>query len=390
MSLSKFIRKLSKIALDSQKAEVKRVLTSFGFMSAPERGLLAALERIGLDAIRMKQENCVFPTLCTALSAGGLVFVGFINDTPRKSILGWLGVDPEMSNAEFAEVLKRIMSTVKQHSTTNKVYFQLAMRPKSGIDVDSSVLEQYLDAPLLVIEDPGTAPTLINNAVSAATKGVIKTLVDEDMCSSEIVIASAHHFMSLWEYFLEKEQVFQWELPNSSHASRFIGGDGTFKIARARSYIYIALPYGDSEVMEIYMTDNRSRLPLDLTPDEMDALREEAGPYEGTVFIPKWEDETTIEVADLLRKAHVTLKTTMEGVSAIKQKAAICVCPMATTASSAVAMVVSGFDSLADPRPVDSPITVNRPFVYAIRCESVVLYMGYIYDIASTEAGSLG
>ena len=164
MSLSKFIRKLSKIALDSQKVEVKRVLTSFGFMSAPERGLLAALERIGLDAIRMKQENCVFPTLCTALSAGGLVFVGFINDTPRKSILGWLGVDPEMSNAEFAEVLKRIMSTVKQHSTTNKVYFQLAMRPKSGIDVDSSVLEQYLDAPLLVIEDPGTAPTLINNA----------------------------------------------------------------------------------------------------------------------------------------------------------------------------------------------------------------------------------
>ena len=357
------------------------MLTSFGFMSAPERGLLAALERIGLDAIRMKQENCVFPTLCTALSAGGLVFVGFVDDKPRKSILGWLGVDPEMSNAEFAEVLKRIMSTVKQHSNRNKLYFQLAVRPKLDIPVDSSVVEQFLDAPLLAIEDPRTASTLINNAVSAVTEGQIETIVDEDMCSRGLVIASAHHFHSMWKYFLEREQVFQWELPNSSHRSKFIGGDGTFQIAMARSYIYIALPYSDSEVMEIYMTDDRSRLPLDLTPDDINALREEAGPWEGTVFIPEWEDEATIEVADLLRKANVTLETTMEGVSLIKQKAAIAVDSMATTASSAVAMAVSGFDSLPDPRPADGPMTVNRPFVYTIRCESVITYMGYIYDI---------
>lgn len=68
--------------------------------------------------------------------------------------------------------------------------------------------------------------------------------------------------------------------------------------------------------MEIYTTDDRSGLPLDLTPDDVDALGEEAGPCDGIVFIPEWEDETTVEVADLLRTAvFSSLETTMEGVS---------------------------------------------------------------------------
>lgn len=72
------------------------------------------------------------------MSVGGLAFVGFVDNKPRKSILRWLGVDPETSNAGFGEALKRVNGKT---ANTNKFYFQLVVRPRLDISVDYSVLD---------------------------------------------------------------------------------------------------------------------------------------------------------------------------------------------------------------------------------------------------------
>ena len=352
-------------------------------MSAEESPLLAAMDRIGLDVVTKRRESCVFSPLLTVLSSGALVFVGFSNDEPRKSILKWLGFDLETSNAMFAEALKQIMSTLKE-DPSNALYFQMTRAPNAEVSVDSSALEQYLGVPVLVA-DPASAARHINKAVAAATDDWIPELVDEQMCSGPIVIANANHFLGHWKHEMQKECSFQWELPDSSHNGWFIGAEATFKIAMIRSYIYIEIPYENSGVLEIYMTDDRSRLPLDLTHDDMDALRAEAKPCDVTVYIPDWKEKTMINIAEVLANEHVCHLGEFHDLGQIVQKTTIRVSLMWTVASSGMSMGSGCLDCFGDPRIPDSIIKVNRPFLYAIRSASITLYMGYVYDIKHLE-----
>ena len=339
------------------------------------RDLLVWLDRIGLRVVTHGQEqNAIFSPLSAALMCGCLTFL--CEPCDREKLVRWMGFDPSVSNSDLADGLKWLKEHFEQDSRS-KMYSMLAVEGDSCIP--SSYIEFVKDRmgiDILRTTFPSPGVDIINRAVKKATRGKITNAVDDSVCESKVFV-NAVYFRGDWEAYFDLHESYQWHLPHACHSEDLMGVRSTFKYSATRSYQYVGIPYQHSKEMEIFMMKNSSKLPVNLTADDMAELRAKARPKRMALFMPAWEQkQCKTSLKDVLAEDGVVV----EGVSNVSmdQMAMIEV----TEEYTEVAAVSVGLcaDSLVEPPVPWFPFIVDRPFIYTIRSGPVTEFMGYFYD----------
>ena len=339
-------------------------------------GIHAALDRIGLEVIKDKEENSIFSPLGAALAVGLLVYV---YDNPPPELWDWLGVDRDTSDPDFADSLKVLGDEFKSRKE-NALFWEYAVYRGARLsDRCVEYVKKRMGVPIFVTDFPSPGETVINQAVEKATRGKITRVLSGVNPLSRLPI-SAVYLNRFWRTTLPLRKTFDWLLPDSSHPATFVGGECELKYASTSSYHYLALPYSDGSEMEIYMTKSRSRLPTELSVDDMSVLRERAKPWKTCLYIPLWEYDYERNVLSDLTKAGVVFPNSPDMV-AVQQKADIFVDGHGTEAAACTfAIAVARGARRRDPFYFWK-FKVDRPFIYTIRSGEVTEFMGYLYDI---------
>ena len=346
------------------------------------------MDRIGLDFIRRdSQKNSLLLTVNSYLSAGCLALLS--EKEERDGLLKWIGVDPETSDDVLVECFKCLVDTVKRYST-NKLFLQVACKPEVIHGNSRFDMLEAIGIPVVATEFPSPGASLINKAVEEATAGKIKGLVEDEKTKkgrgtvSPIVFASTFYFHGVWANPLPGyNSELKWELPCKPRQFHSMGGKGTFKFGLAGDYQYLALPVQESTkvMMEVFMTLYPSKLPVDLTVDDMAALREAAEPISTPVLMPYTSSKVRVDFPELLRDSGVVFRDKTLGKRArLIQQAEIGFGSFSAESVTHPKMEYQ-WEVLYPPQYTPKcPMLVNRPFVYTIRCGLVTLFMGYIYE----------
>ena len=341
-------------------------------------GIHAALDRIGLEVIKDKEENSIFSPLGAALAVGLLVYV---YDNPPPELWDWLGVDRDTSDPDFADSLKVLGDEFKSRKE-NALFWEYAVYRGARLsDRCVEYVKKRMGVPIFVTDFPSPGETVINQAVEKVTRGKITQVLSGVNPRSRLPI-SAVYLNRFWRTALPLMKTFDWLLPGSSHPATFVGGECELKYASTSSYHYLALPYSDGSEMEIYMTKSRSRLPTELSVDDMSVLRDRAKPWKTCLYIPKWEYDYERNVLSDLTKAGVVFPNSPDMV-AVQQKAHILVDGNRTEAA-AVTFAICEDSARPDPFYFRE-FKVDRPFIYTIRSGEVTEFMGYLYDIGQVR-----
>lgn len=340
--------------------------------------LEAALDRIGLEALLNPSKNTVYSPLGVVLAAG-LLFFARDRDV-YKPLLGWLGARPDTSDDSLAKALKSLAQGFKG-AEGNAMYWQYAVAKGEKLSKRClKYVETMTGVPVLVTKFPSPGAGLINAAVSETTKGLISEAVNMSAASIYTrFVVNALYLKRRWKTLLSLDEYFEWEFPDSSERLGFIGNKGEFKYASDDFFHYLSLPYTKDthSEMEIFMTRDRSVLPLGLTTEKMKSLRKKASTKTMTVYIPPWEFRVTTNVLEVIGKAGVPLSFLEKENLSIEQKAFIKVDKEGTEAAAVT--LAAGLDCL-EMEDRDMTFVVNRPFIYTIRARNVTEFVGYLYN----------
>ena len=336
--------------------------------------LCHVLDRFGLSVIDKETENQLFSPLCALLAIGPLVY---FDNYPRARLFEWLGLDPAMSDDVFANALASLGRGFEA-GERNCMYWAVAYPRGVAMPVDVTYLRDRVGVRLVetTFPDPGTA--ILNQAVSETTHGRISEVVS-GATERALFLVNAIYLRRGWQKHLGEVAESRWLLPDSCYRWEFSGAEGMFKYAETETHIYVAIPYRDPGCeMEIYLTRDRAKLPIGLTVDDMESLRNEAKSVKMVLFIPLWEDEAVLDVTEmLLVKAGISYQPPTHDRMNIRQKVNIDVDEWGTEAAAATC--VDCPDSCPLPKRWPNPFIVNRPFVYTVRTGSVTEFMGYFY-----------
>ena len=270
----------------------------------------------------------------------------------------------------------------------------VAMDNKFTVDPDfAQKVVQYLKGETATIDfGDKNAYLTLNKWAEEKTKGLIKNLNSEPLPEeTAMALLNSIYFLGQWkDEFDEKdthEGVFRGKDKDSK--AQFM----TKKFEEANyiengTYQAISLPYKGGAAMNIYLpkegksTDDVLK-ELEKKPDGMGYME---GLGKGTLTLPKFEAENTLELNDAVKALGLTAM--FEGglgrmmsvepekglLSNMKQKAKITVDEKGTEAAA-----VTESDIVATalpPAPVEFEMNVNRPFVYTIVSQGMVLFMG--------------
>ena len=339
------------------------------------REMLACLDRVGLRMVtRNPKRNVIFSPLSALLSAGCATFLCGPKDCEK--LLKWFGIDPSVSDGDLADGLKWLGDTFRQDSR-NGLYWELVAQEPSWIPKRYlEFVRDRIGVGVLQADFPSPAVEIINKNVAEVTHGKITEVIDARTCCRR-VLCNAVYFKGEWETPFTLNKTYRWRLPDGSYSEQMVGATSTFKYAANRTYHYVAIPYEDSKEMEIFMMKNSSKLPVNLTADEMAELRAKATPKDMTLFMPRWkqgprdtgfkgvlaEDGIVIpEISDVLLDQIAMIAVT----ECYTEVAAVSMCFQA--------------DSCLRPRIPWFPFIVDRPFIYTIRSGPVTEFMGYLYE----------
>ena len=339
------------------------------------REMLAGLDRVGLRMVtRNPKENVIFSPLSALLSTGCVTFLCDPEDSEK--LRKWFGIDPSVSDGDLADGLKWLGDTFRQDSR-NGMYWELIAQ--ETVCIPERYLEFVKDrigVGVLQADFPSPAVEIINKNVAEVTHGKITEVIDARTCCRR-VLCNAVYFKGYWERAFTLNNWYRWRLPDRSYSEQMVGATSTFKYAANRTYHYVAIPYEDSKEMEIFMMKNSSKLPVNLTADEMAELRAKATPKDMTLFMPTWEQgPRNTGFKDVLAEDGIVIPEMSEML--LDQTAMIAVTESYTEVA-AVSMCFMG-DSCVRPRIPWFPFIVDRPFIYTIRSGRVTEFMGYLYE----------
>ena len=354
---------------------------SDSLLAKTKHDISVGIDRIGLDFIRRdERKNSLLLTVNSCLSAACLALLS--EKEERDGLLQWIGVDPETSDDVLVDCFKCLVDTLNRYST-NKLFLQIACKPQVRQGNSRFDLVEAIGIPVLTTEFPSPGASLINTAVEEVTGGKIKNLIEDDK-AAPIVFASTFYFGGVWVNPLRGyNKELRWELPCNSHTFSCMGGEGTFKFGVAGDYQYLALPVQESAkvVMEVFMTLGRSKLPVDLTVDDMAALRAAAEPVKTPVLMPYTSRSVRVDFPELLKDSGVVFGDKSLGKRARLIQQAVIGFGSFSAVSETQPNMEYTWDVLFPPQYTPKcPMLINRPFVYTIRCGLVTLFMGYIYE----------
>ena len=191
------------------------------------------------------------------------------------------------------------------------------------------------------------------------------------------VIVNAVYFRGDWQAYFDLHEEYQWHLPNACHSETMMGVRSTFKYSATRSYQYVAIPYQHSKEMEIFMMKNSSKLPVNLTVDDMAELRAKARPKRMALFMPSWEQKVCRTSLRAVMAADGAVVPELS--SLLTDQLAMIEVTEEYTEVAAVSIAYIS-ESLVEPPAPWFPFIVDRPFIYTIRSGPVTEFMGYFYD----------
>ena len=338
--------------------------------------LHVGLDRVGLKSLEGDEDNFIFSPLSALMATGLLAFTEEDADF-RRGLLEWWGVNSDTSDDEFADAL-RWLGIIFKAGLRNSIYWQYVVHENAKLSTRCvEYLEKRIGVPILVTSFPEPAVSIVNQNIVDATKGLIQASLPRNLPIESRVIANAVYLNRSWAFKIkDHRKSWPWLFPDEELPISFFVGRGKFRYASDDSYHYLALPYEKYEdsVMEIYMTQSRSKLPLGLTVTEMNSLRSRAKSVKMTVFIPNWETRNQTDVAGLL----ADIGTLPPSLAFLEQMARI---KVDSTGTEAAAATVCGSEDCLTKQPrMKKPFYVNRPFIYTIRCGSVTEFTGYLYN----------
>lgn len=270
----------------------------------------------------------------------------------------------------------------------------VAMDNEFTVDPDfAQKIVQYLKGETATIDfDDKNAYLTLNKWAEEKTKGLIKNLNSEPLPEeTAMVLLNSIYFLGQWEdEFDEKdthEDVFHGK--NKDSKAQFMTQKyEEVDYSENDTYQAISLPYKGGAAMNIYLpregkSTNDVLAELEKQPDGMGYLD---GLGIGTLTLPKFEAENTLELNDAVKALGLTAM--FEGglgrmmsiepekglLTNIKQKAKITVDEKGTEAA---AVTESEFATTSlPPEPVEFEMNVNRPFVYTVVSRGMVLFLG--------------
>ena len=352
------------------------------------RGLLSGLDRMGLRVVtRCETENCIFSPLSATLMCGCCAYL--LEGDNLSRLFEWLGVDASVSDSDFADCVKWLGDHFRQHENSSMHWELFVPEHTSLPDRYVAFVEGRMGVGTRRTTFPSPGVDLINKAVAKATHNRIENLLNAGCVSPDsLALINAVYFDGYWEREFRLSRTDDWKLPDSSHRVSLVGAKSTFKYSGTSKYHYLAIPYKRSKEMEIFMSKDRSRLPVDLSVDDMCELRSKARPENMTLFIPQWEQPACdTSIGELLSEAGVDLSDSIASRVMMMQNARIIVNKHHTEVAAVTTLW--GCECVED-RPLFHlfPFKVDQPFVYTIRSGPVTEFIGYYYD--DPNAGDYG
>ena len=350
------------------------------------RGLLSGLDRMGLRVVTScGTENRIFSPLSATLMCGCCAYL--LEGDKRSHLFEWLGVDASVSDSDFADCVKWLGDHFRQDRCGN-MHWELFVPEQTSLpDRYVAFVEGRMGVGTRCTTFPSPGVDLVNKAVAKTTSNKIEHVLAAGCVSPEsLVLINAVYFCDNWASRFKLDREDDWKLPDRSHRCSLVGAKSTFNYSGTRKYHYVAIPYKNSKEMEIFMSKDRSRLPVDLSVDDMCELRAKATPKNMTLFIPAWRQsgcETSID--RLLSEAGVDLSDSPASRILMNQNAMIIVTKEHTEVAAVSSLVWPRCVKPREP-PYFFPFKVDRPFVYTIRSGPVTEFIGYYYD--NPNAGS--
>ena len=333
-----------------------------------ERFVLAAMQKSG-------SHNFFMSPFSTLLLFGCLPF---LKSTDRMQLLQVLGLSSDTSDNDIVRALKEIVEAYKRNRGST-LYWCLALA--SSINLSLEMFEK-VGIPIMRTSFPEPAVSEINRQVQAATLGLIKELLSSSDVGSDTqsVLVNAIAFKGGWVFPFMCNERMKWETPGCAPLERdFMRETMEVKFANNGRYRYVSLPFNEKKEMEFFISEDKSKLPLELSVEEMNEIRQRARVREVIVSIPRWELTSGVDLQAKVAEIH-GLST--DNLPRMKQVAFIHVDENGVVAAAASAWAEDGID---DDKPPPQTFTANRPFLYAIRSRGVTEYMGYMHNLEGVE-----
>ena len=331
-----------------------------------------------LETMKKNGQNNFFSSPFSALLLLGCL--PFVNPIDRQQLLQLLGQSPATSNDDIVKALKELAEKAKKNPGST-LFWCLAIA-KSCEALEGAELLAKVGLPVMKTTFPEPALSEINRRVEDATLGIIKNLFGPSDFTAETqrVLVNAISFKGSWVNVFEENEQVTWQTPGCSPLQReFMLQTMDVMFAKNGRYRYVSLPFEEKKEMEMFMTEDKSKLPLELSVEEMNEIRLKAKMQEVFVSIPRWELREDID----LRAAVVQLTgLPTEHLPRMKQVAFIHVDEKGVVAAAASGWVEDGLD-FEEKRP--ETFIANRPFLYTIRAHGVTEYMGYMHNLQGVE-----
>ena len=325
------------------------------------------------------------PVLLQALGVAGMPVPQLNEDTART--LGFLTRRSPIGNGEYNPSPLQIANAVFVHD-------DLTLLPAFA-----EMFAQYFNGEALSTDfnNPVQAAAFINQWISDNTHGLIDRVITPNMFDNDTiaVIANAIYFSARWQAQFDPAhtELGTFTAPGGETEAYFMHLESWFDAYYANDYLQaVNLPFNSGGGMMIMLPRNGNATGLlsGMTADEFTRIQDNAARAEGTLQLPRFRIENTL---DRLTDALIALGVPLFGgepltggliaedlpmwLNSALQAAMIDVDEQGTTAAAVT--IMTAFGSAAPQQPDDIfEMICNMPFVFMLHQQGQVLFTGVV------------
>ena len=317
-----------------------------------------------------------------------------------QQVLGTSGLSSANVNAAHKSIASALKSTKDQVvlETADAIWYRsgIKVRPEF-LAVNQEFYEATVDA--LDFSDP-RAVAVINDWASDKTHGKITHIADGmiDPGSARLFLADAVYFKGKWSHPFEtkdtKERPFYLR-SGDQHGVPMMARTRSFSYLDGSDYQAVRLPYaGENLAMYVFLPVRDSSLADlagKLTGDTWERIRRQFRSTDGTVVVPKFKVEYSIELKKPLESLGMKLafdagRADFSGIaphlyiSGAIQKTFVDVNEEGTEAAAVTGTAVTATAMRLPSQPFQ--MVVDRPFLFLIedRPTQTILFVGLVFD----------
>ncbi|NJP10354.1 MAG: serpin family protein [Leptolyngbyaceae cyanobacterium RU_5_1] len=243
------------------------------------------------------------------------------------------------------------------------------------------------------------AASIINNWVNQNTRGKISKIIDTINPNDVMFLINAIYFKGNWSNQFDKQQTSQkpfYLLGGSQKQHPMMNQQGEYRYYEDAQIQAVSLPYGERRRMSMYIVlpkkpSNLSDFYTNLTAETWESLISRLSTRQGTIQIPKFKLEYSIELKQALsalgmaaafgdRADFSNLSQAPTKIDEVKHKTFVEVNEEGTEAAAVTSIGIRATSIRIPEEPFR--MVVDRPFFCAIRDNQTgaVLFMGSIVD----------